>query len=675
MWRQSASSAANYKEIKIIVMLSTISLLFIACTTPLCAFNTAAGIVRSLAIGQPLYYISFLYYSFALVLDMVNNSVSIFIYYKMSTKYRKEFHIMMSSWRRKPLRMGGLVSSVKNINTITDRLKYYAETDPDKELYVFYNCDTRVPYTSTDLYTLAGRFARRLRQNGFQKGDVIANTLPNSPERLITDLGIVMAGCIAMNGQVFLADGSDFFHSARTSRCRAVIVPDAGPALRLLKPFQTNSADDGLPTPLCIPSAPDLTSLISVARNSPGQRKPFLVDLRAGTEEVFLSPSDPDDVIIVLTTSGTTGYCKLVPRSHKEIIQICEFHSSFTSPGVEWEYPNSKNFVYYSDRLLGWSGGMFFYSICNADTRVMLDVYSPSNYRDTVRELWDVVGSERCDTVVFLPLEFENVYESLKSSGGPLRKLKLIITAGQPFRERQVNNFFNVSENVAIHYGSTEVSNIAAIHPKVGSYESNNCGQLIEGMEVKIVNDNGEQCRTNESGTILAKGRYAFKGYFNQLEILDPQTKKAFTPDGWFDMGDYGYLDDKGDLFVFGRGKDVITYGAFVFYPGWMEKKLAEHPDVVEAFVVPVSDPVLYQNICACVKVTADSDLDEHRLKEYCDDIFLPGVSSAITPKPKYFIIMKEDFPMTSTGKPDKQTLRRMAEDMFGDSHQSRENC
>ncbi|KAH9496763.1 hypothetical protein Btru_009322 [Bulinus truncatus] len=61
----------------------------------------------------------------------------------------------------------------------------------------------RDAYTASTLYTLAGRFANRLRRQGFQHQDVIANTLPNSTELVVTDLGIMMAGCIAYTAEFF----------------------------------------------------------------------------------------------------------------------------------------------------------------------------------------------------------------------------------------------------------------------------------------------------------------------------------------------------------------------------------------------------------------------------------------------------------------------------------------
>lgn len=86
---------------------------------------------------------------------------------------------------------------------IPHRLQYLAEHFPQRELFVFYNGAIRSPYTSLQLFQLAGKFANRLRHvYGFHRHDIIANTLPNSPERLVTDLGIAMAGCTCMTGQV-----------------------------------------------------------------------------------------------------------------------------------------------------------------------------------------------------------------------------------------------------------------------------------------------------------------------------------------------------------------------------------------------------------------------------------------------------------------------------------------
>ena len=93
-------------------------------------------------------------------------------------------------------------STQEHVTTVPSRVKYFSTKYPDKEILVFRNNKERIAFTWKQIYNFAGRFAWMLKENGFQRYDVIANTLPNSPERFLTDLGIIFAGCTPMNGQV-----------------------------------------------------------------------------------------------------------------------------------------------------------------------------------------------------------------------------------------------------------------------------------------------------------------------------------------------------------------------------------------------------------------------------------------------------------------------------------------
>ena len=102
----------------------------------------------------------------------------------------------------KPEVIPNIPSPLLDTPTIPCRLRYFSENYPDVEIAVFHSHSRRLGYTWRQIYDLSGRFARRLREFGFVKDDVIINCLPNSPERFITDMGIVFAGCVPMNGQV-----------------------------------------------------------------------------------------------------------------------------------------------------------------------------------------------------------------------------------------------------------------------------------------------------------------------------------------------------------------------------------------------------------------------------------------------------------------------------------------
>nr|KAG5700720.1 hypothetical protein BaRGS_029085 [Batillaria attramentaria] len=114
------------------------------------------------------------------------------------------------------------------LDTVNKRLLHWSKTQPDKPAFIFHNPATatnkRLVFTRADIFTLASRYAAILRREGIRQGDVVCNTLPNSPERLLTDLGIMLAGAVAMNGMVVLSDGADFVGSIQRGGCVAVIV-------------------------------------------------------------------------------------------------------------------------------------------------------------------------------------------------------------------------------------------------------------------------------------------------------------------------------------------------------------------------------------------------------------------------------------------------------------------
>lgn len=107
--------------------------------------------------------------------------------------------------------MGATQSQIHSLDTISKRVQFLAQSEPHKELFIFYTGKKRQSFTSERLLLLAGRFANRLRhQYGFRRNDVIANTLANSPERLITDLAITLAGCTGIHGQVIFSKTTKF---------------------------------------------------------------------------------------------------------------------------------------------------------------------------------------------------------------------------------------------------------------------------------------------------------------------------------------------------------------------------------------------------------------------------------------------------------------------------------
>ncbi|GFN77963.1 long-chain fatty acid--coa ligase [Plakobranchus ocellatus] len=133
-------------------------------------------------------------------------------------------------------------------NSLVSEIVKRGEELPDKPAFVFLGPNwSRTVLTFCDVNSLAQKFAAVLRQRGIGDGDVVCNTLSNSPERLITQLGTIMAGAVFLNGQICLADGSNFLRSLNDGRVKAVIYNprDSRGAFGVLKDKVTDTDGKG----------------------------------------------------------------------------------------------------------------------------------------------------------------------------------------------------------------------------------------------------------------------------------------------------------------------------------------------------------------------------------------------------------------------------------------------
>ncbi|GFN81433.1 malonyl-coa synthase [Plakobranchus ocellatus] len=303
--------------------------------------------------------------------------------------------------------------TIPETETLIDRMLKWRDEDGEKEAFVFYNRHyERSAITRKELVKLASRFAYILKSSGIGHKDVVVNTLPNGIERVVTDMGITMAGAAPINSMPSLTSGEIFFSSARRSHAKAAIVsPNSpknsdwillkkgivdeldGPAgkKRLDRKGDEGKDEDnivGKSGPKATPvshsgnqelvfdykskEAPEMTKLIVVSRTSPRQRKEFpwvphflkFLDSQ-GENNVFIEKSVVStDVGFMFTTTGTTGMQKIVPRTHKLLIKIAQVMGQMT--------PGKLPAMFYTTRL-GWNSGFPYMFYLFGSTCVMLD--------------------------------------------------------------------------------------------------------------------------------------------------------------------------------------------------------------------------------------------------------------------------------------------------------------
>jgi acyl-CoA synthetase (AMP-forming)/AMP-acid ligase II len=171
-------------------------------------------------------------------------------------------------------------------------------------------------------------------------------------------------------------------------------------------------------------------------------------------------------------------------------------------------------------------------------------------------------------------------------------------------------------------------------------------GKPCLNVEVKVVDETGQEVPTGEVGEVIVKGYHIMKGYWNL-----PQATAEALKDGWIHTGDMGYFDSKDYLFLVDRKRDVIISGAFNIYPKEVEDAIVTHPHVKEVAVIGVPDEKWGEAVKAVVVPKEGAQITEQEIIDYCRD------HMASFKKPKSVDVVKE-LPRNPYGKVLKTVLR-----------------
>jgi long-chain acyl-CoA synthetase len=194
-------------------------------------------------------------------------------------------------------------------------------------------------------------------------------------------------------------------------------------------------------------------------------------------------------------------------------------------------------------------------------------------------------------------------------------------------------------------YGLTEASPVVTSSHnsdlRVGSV-----GRVLDGIEVRLVDESGDDVLDGDAGEIWVRGPNVFKGYLD-----DPvMTARVLTPDGWLRTGDIATTDDDGYLYLIDRAKDLIIVSGFNVYPREVEDVLMEHPGVAEVGVIGVPHPHTGEAVKAFVVTKPGAHLDEDVLIEHC----LDQIARYKCPSKVVFV---EELPRNVSGKLLRRSL------------------
>jgi long-chain acyl-CoA synthetase len=163
-------------------------------------------------------------------------------------------------------------------------------------------------------------------------------------------------------------------------------------------------------------------------------------------------------------------------------------------------------------------------------------------------------------------------------------------------------------------YGLTETAPAVTTNALGEVAKPDSIGLVLPGMEVRLVDPQGNEVEEGDPGEIVVRGPNVFKGYWNRPE----ESEEAFS-EGWLRTGDVAYRDEDGYLFIVDRTKDLIIVSGFNVFPAEVEEALTSHPQIAEAAAVGTPDPHTGEVVTAyVVREAGADDLDEQAVIDHC---------------------------------------------------------
>lgn len=498
---------------------------------------------------------------------------------------------------------------------------------PDHQAVVAYRSDASAPvrlsYRALDAQV--DRVARGLVALGVGHGDVVSWQLPNWCEFIALSLACARIGAV-VNPIMPIFRQRELKFMLDFGESKVFIVAKS------YKGFDYEAMANGMRADL-----PFLQHLVVLGGDGANSFENLL--LRDDTPALNAQPLAPDDVVLLMYTSGTTGEPKGVMHTSNTL--FANLHAFIDTYGL-----TQKDVILGASpmaHLTGFGYLAMIPLILNATT-VLQDIWEPRQALKLIRDEHITFSMASSPFVADLCAAAE--------AGGPVsEQFANFCCAGAPIPPVLIERARKVlGLAVSSAWGMTECGAVTITEPHRTDQKSGTTdGRPVPGIELKVTGVDGAVLPVGETGKLYARGSSMFAGYLKRPHL------NATDEQGWFDTGDLAFLDAEGYVRINGRSKDIIIRGGENIPVMEIENLLYKHPAVAMVAIVGYPDARLGEKACAFVAVKPGQTFSLEEMSRYLSE---HQVTRQYHPERLELV---EDLPKTPSGKLQKFKLRDAA--------------
>jgi len=473
--------------------------------------------------------------------------------------------------------------------------------------------------TFAEVDELSNRFAHVLARNGIGRGGRMAILANNSLYSVPVDFGCVKAGAARtpLNARLSMDEHE---HMLRETGARVVIydaeLAERAEALAARVPGLTML---GLGSTRC---GPDL-----------------LVEAASAPASDPRTPAEPDDIILTLFTSGTTGRLKAAEHTQASYAAVSN-NTSINLPEIQ------------PDDVMLHAASLFHASGCFVLPYWIRGAASAVLARFEPAEFLKAIVKHRATSIHVVPTMLAIVLAQPEIESANMSSVRTVVYGASPMPLPVIKRALELwGPRFIQYYGQTEAPLfIARLDQQDHAGPKRRllaCGRPSVDCEIRLIDDKGDDVPAGEQGEIALRAPFAMKGYFNAPDL----NTAMFVEGGWLRTRDVGRFDEDGYLYLVDRTSDMIITGGYNVYPREVEDALLAHPSVFECAVVGAPHEKWVESVTAFVVLRSGKPVTEAELIEFTRE----RLATYKVPKSVRFI---EQIPKSAVGKVLRRALR-----------------